>query len=210
MNLYEELQKIKDFRRGQGQLHKLPIVLIIVIMANMSGYFGQRAIGDFIKKHKEELIEIFKPKRNLLPSYQTVARVLENIDFQGFTDIFHKWAIKYVEIEDKEWLSLDGKVIGGTVTNANNAKQKYTNLVTIFSNKRKQALSAGLVGKDKKSEIPVVKSLIKQLDLEGVIFTMDALHCQKDTTQTIIETKNDYVIGVKGNQKKLFEQIKKT
>ncbi len=67
----------------------------------------------------------------------------------------------------------------------------------------------GEVG-DKRSEIPLVRELIKMLDLEGAVFTLDALHCQKETTKVIKESGNEYVIGVKGNQQKLYEQVKKT
>ena len=62
----------------------------------------------------------------------------------------------------------------------------------------------------KESEIPVVRKLIKLLDLEGVTFTMDALHCQKATVKEIIGSKNNYIIQVKGNQSKLYETLKKT
>jgi hydroxymethylpyrimidine/phosphomethylpyrimidine kinase len=33
---------------------------------------------------------------------------------------------------------------------------------------------------DKESEIPAVQNLIKTLGLTGVVFTADALHCQKN------------------------------
>ena len=48
------------------------------------------------------------------------------------------------------------------------------------------------------------------LDLKGAVFSLDALHCQKDTVKTIVKSKNHYVIGVKGNQKKLHNRVKKT
>ncbi len=48
------------------------------------------------------------------------------------------------------------------------------------------------------------------LDLEGVIFTMDALHCKKETVKEIIESKNNYIIQIKRNQANLYETIKKT
>ena len=51
--------------------------------------------------------------------------------------------------------------------------------------------------------------MIKALDLEGVIFTLDALHCQKETVKLIKESGNDYVIGLKGNQKNLLNKVKK-
>ena len=71
-------------------------------------------------------------------------------------------------------------------------------------------LATGKVELGKKSEIATVKQLIEMLDLKGVIFSLDALHCQKDTVKTIAKSKNHYVVGVKGNQKNLHKQIKKT
>jgi len=210
INLYERLLELEDFRRWQWLRHSLSLILIIVIMAVMSGYNWIRATWDFAKKHRKELIKIFKIKKKNVPSFQTISRVLLNIDFNKFADIFKKWASDYVKINKKEWLSLDWKAIRWTVANPNNKFQKYTNLVSVFSNKKLQVLSAKKISSNKSSEIPIVRELIKELDLEDVTFTIDALHCQKETTKTIVKSKNNYVIGTKGNQKKLHDQLKKT
>ena len=45
-NLVNLLSEIEDPRRTQEQRHTLPFVLVIVIMATMSGYYEYRAIGD--------------------------------------------------------------------------------------------------------------------------------------------------------------------
>jgi hypothetical protein len=148
-------------------------------------------------------------KKERVPSHHTIARALENIDFDQFIKIFYEWAKTYVDIEEKEWISIDGKAIAGTVRNPHNKLQEYINLVSVFASKRRQVLSAGKV-ENKSNEIPLVQQLMKELDLEGVIFTLDALHCQRKTTKAVVESKNDYVIGVKGNQKKLLKTIKKT
>jgi len=39
----------------------------------------------------------------------------------------------------------------------------------------------------------------------GQLFTLDALHCQKQTTTLITKYKNDYIIPLKRNPKKLFK-----
>jgi hypothetical protein len=39
----------------------------------------------------------------------------------------------------------------------------------------------------------------------GQVFTLDALHCQKQTTTLITKYKNDYIIPLKRNPKKLFK-----
>ena len=46
-NLREELRTLKDKRRKQVQQHPVNVVLMITIIATMSGYQGSRAIGDF-------------------------------------------------------------------------------------------------------------------------------------------------------------------
>jgi len=209
-NLYLMLSDLKDFRRGQGRMHSLPLILIIFIMSTMSGYGGYRPTGDFIKKHRKELVKLFNTKNGRLPSFQTIARVLENVDFDSLTNIFHRWASTYVTINKNDWFSLDGKAISGTVKNPHNHHQRFTSLVSAFSSKQKLVLAAGEVRIGKRNEIETVKQLIEKLDLKGVIFSLDALHCQKNTVKSIISSKNNYVIGCKGNQKNLHRQVKKT
>ena len=68
-NLLDCFSEIPDFRRAQGRKHELPIVLIIAIMAIMSGYSWERAMWDFVKKNAEELRKYLKPKKWYLPSY---------------------------------------------------------------------------------------------------------------------------------------------
>ena len=204
------LSQLEDHRRAQGRMHELRFTLILAIMSTMSGFHSLRAMGDFIEKNRKELIKTFKPKNDKLPSYLTINRVLQDIDFDKLTKIFHEWAISFVKIEDSEWISIDGKAIGGTVSALRNKRQKFVNLISVFSSKRKQVIQVGKINNGKESEIPKARELIKMLNLENVIFTMDALHCQKKTIQTIIKSNNNYCIGVKGNQKKLSKQLKKT
>lgn len=205
-NLYERFKDLNDFRRGQGKVHKLELVLLIVTMSMMSGYIGIRATGDFIERNRKDLLDLFKPKNDKLPSFQTISRVLQCLNFANLNKIFIDWSKDYIDKDT--WYSIDGKGISGTVKNAHNKLQEYSNLVSIFSNNNKQVLSVEKVN-NKSSEIFAVKDLIKALDLEGVIFTLDALHCQKETVKLIKESDNDYVIGLKGNQKNLLNKVKK-
>ena len=53
----------------------------------------------------------------------------------------------------------------------------------------------------------VVRELINMLDIKGAVVTMDALHCQKDTVETIINNGGDYVVQLKGNQGTFHEDV---
>ena len=93
-NLIEHLQQVKDFRTTDGRRHPLWLVLLLVIMGTLSGYVGYRAWGDFAKRHRRALIEVFGSYRHGVPSYSTIRRVLMGIvtvqnliatlDIQGF------------------------------------------------------------------------------------------------------------------------------
>lgn len=208
-SIIEFFDKIPEHRRGAGRRHDQSFILLVSLMSTMSKCYGYRAIGDFIKRNKSDLLEHFKPKKDRLPGFHTVRRVLQGIDFSFLSTQFHQWAIQYVSISEQEWVSIDGKRIGGTTTNSNNSNQHFINLVSLYCSKQKLVIGNALVSNSKESEIPVVKQLIAALDIKGVTFTLDALHCQKKTTEVIINSGNDYVIGVKMNQKKLHEQIQK-
>ncbi|MCY9785216.1 ISAs1 family transposase [Nocardiopsis sp. EMB25] len=59
------------------------------------------------------------------------------------------------------------------------------------------------------SEIDALAHLLAGVDLTGVVVTADALHTQIDTAIHLVEELHaDYVLGVKRNQKALFEQVK--
>lgn len=203
-NLYEELSKLSDCRRKEGKRHKIELVIIIVILAIMSGYHGYRAAGDFMKNNKEALISYFKPKKKRLPSFSTIRRIMNSIDFDELCSIFEKWSENCIQLNEKEWISIDGKVISGTMTEK---ERRFVNLVSLFTIDKKLVYTMGKV-EDKSNEIPKVQELIENFPKEKVIFRMDALHCQKKTIQKILEKKSYYVLQVKSNQKKLYKKVK--
>lgn len=171
--------KVEDPRRLQGQRHELSLILLITVMSIMSGYIGYRAIGDFMKRNRKELLDTLKPKKGRLPSFDIIREVLIHIDFKNFSKQFHQWAKQNISISKNEWISIDGKAIGGTVSKAHSIDQDFVSLVSLYCSKQQLVFGNAAVMNSKESEIPVVKQLIAALDLEGVTFSLDALHCQK-------------------------------
>jgi hypothetical protein len=134
---------------------------------------------------------------------------MQNLDYEQFSSVFFSWATTVIPIDGTEWMALDGKAIHGTTADAGSAEQSYTNLVSLFVARSKLVLSQGKVT-NKSNEIPLVVQLVEQVGLKDIVFTADALHAQKKTAAAIVASGNDYVIGVKGNQKKLYNTLKKT
>lgn len=178
-NLIEQLRQVKDFRVKDGQRHQLWLVLLFVIMGTMSGYVGYRAWGDFVKRHREPLIEIFGIQKHGVPSYSTIRRILMGVNFDSLAITFNQWAKNYVHLERAEWCGIDGKSIKGTVQDYKSEYQNFVSIVSVFIGKRGQVLGMDKLDNKDNSEIATVQSLVAALDIEGVIFSLDALHCQK-------------------------------
>jgi len=201
------LSKVKDNRRSCGKRHELIHILVIVILATMSGYEGYRGIESFIDRYEKELISLLNTGRKEAPSLSTVRRVLMGIDFNQLSFAFYKWIKPKVNLRKSEWLNCDGKGIKGTVTGYNHKYQNFVNVVSIYCSRMGVALAAKAMNNKETSEIIVLRELIESLDLKGVILTADAIHCQKKTIALITKQGNDYVLKVKKNQKLLLKKM---
>jgi predicted transposase YbfD/YdcC len=203
------LRTLKDYRRKQGRRHSLEVILLIIIMAIMAGAKGERAIARFAQNNKKSLIKALQIERKQVPTRCIIQRTIQNVDFTLLRNIFHQWAIRIIPIQKHDIMSVDGKALKGTVKESQSDLQNFTSLVSVFSSKRRQVLTAEKIETKKESEIPTARDLIEMLNLKDVTFTLDALHCQEKTAKTIKKSGNHFIIGVKENQKKLLENIKK-
>ena len=180
-SLVSYLDKLSDNRRLEGKRHNQTFILLLVLMATMSRHFGYRGIERFIKKNAEDLILHFKPKKDRLPSYATILRVVENIDFDEFSNMFKSWAIDYAKPEKGDLVSIDGKALKGTLASQHTQYQNFVFMVSAYVQSSNMVVGINHFENKKTSEIRVVEQLIEQLGLQGVTFTMDALHCQKNS-----------------------------
>lgn len=163
-NIFELLKKLKDHRRKQGQRHPLHIIALISIMGIMSGAKSERAVARFAKNNKAALIKSLQLERSEVPSKSVIGSFVQNMDFKKLEELFHSWTMQFVHREKGEWLSIDGKAMRGTVTNANTMMQDFVSLVSVFVSKKKQILGVGRINTKKENEIPQVKELIELLD----------------------------------------------
>ena len=187
MTLIESLQNIPDFRRKQGRRYPLTTLLLITIMSIISGRCRYREIAAFAKANQEEFLTYFDlVKRKRLASHVTFREVIKGVDFDKVNTAFQQWAGQYVTLEPEEWLAVDGKALGSTVTDYDSKYQNFVSLVSVFSHKRGQVLGTAKLENMKSSEIPTVQDLIATLNLHGVIFTLDALHCQKKPSKSLL------------------------
>jgi len=202
MSLREALSKLEDNRRGQGRMHSIENIMMIVIMGTMSGCHGFQPIGDFVKREHKALVKYLNPKNGKLPSVPIIWRVVTNIKEESFLNIYRTWITRFHKTLKEEIVAIDGKAINGT--KEENLDKKLAHLVSMFAINKKQTIAmAKTVAKS--NEIPLVQQMIDMMEYEGIIYTMDAMHTQKETLQKVIDNHCDYIVGVKQNQKKIVK-----
>ena len=101
-------------------------------------------------------------------------------DFQILAQQFEQWVNKTFNLETGEWVAIDGKDIKGTVSEQQTAYQNFVSLVSVYSHQQGVVLAAQQFESKHDSELKVVQTMLEALNLEGVVFTLDALHCQKN------------------------------
>ena len=60
----------------------------------------------------------------------------------------------------------------------------------------------------KSNEITAVPKLLEMLALPGMVVTADAMHCQRQLSQQVLDQRADYVLALKGNQESLNEDVR--
>lgn len=177
--LIDYLKQIPDERKAGGRRHSLWLILLIMILGIMSGYWGYRGLGRFVERHRRQLIETLRIPQARVPSYSTIRRVMISLDYEEVTQVFNEWASQYTHNSQGQWIAIDGKSLKNTVNDCYGQEQNFVMMVSAFTHERGEILGIKVMENKKQSEIVAVQDLLELLDLKGVVFTMDALHCQK-------------------------------
>src|SRR5438128_5523532 len=79
-------------------------------------------------------------------------------------------------------------------------------MVSARSSAQKLGLGARAV-EEKSNEITAIPQLLDLLAIKGAIVTIDAMGCQTKIAEKIVDKGADYVLGLKGNQGTLRDDV---
>lgn len=178
MSLIEHLQQIPDFRTQPR--YPLWVILLLVILGTMSGCQGYRALEDFVERHQSGLLELLELPYKRLPSFSTLRRIMVRLDFAGLTLAFNGWVSEAFPTVASEQIATDGKSIKASVVDYEQAYQDFVTVVSAFSVTQGVVVGLAPMHNGQTSEIATVQTLMADLQLRGVCFSMDALHTQKN------------------------------
>ena len=177
-NLLAFLESLPDARRGQGRRHSLSSFLVMIVFAIISGQQGLRGFVRFMKIHEEFFTSIFGLKHGV-PSFGTTRTLLQSVSDQELSKSFCDWMKNYFPAEDEIWIAIDGKALCSTVQDPFGKGQNFASIVSAFAQRSGLVYAQALFNTGKSYEPRQVRQLIDQLQLNDVIFSLDAIHCQK-------------------------------
>lgn len=190
--------------RERSKRHLLTDVLFIGLAAILSGGETFLDMADF-GEVREEWLRKYLELPNGIPSEDTFQRVFAAIDAKALADCMIRWMQAIADIAQGQVIALDGKTI-------RHSFDKWTgktavHIVSAWCTELGLALGHEVVG-SKSNEIPAILALLEKLSLKGRTVTIDAIGCQKEIVEKIVEGGGNYLLCVKGNQRRLQEDLK--
>lgn len=178
--LQSYFQEVTDKRRKQGKRYDLGNVLLLSVFAILSGATSYRKIHVFIDIHFQNLQELFSINWKKTPAYTTIRAILQGVDSTSLENVFRRYSQELPSFSEsnRRVIACDGKVLRGSFDNFQD--KRAAQLLSVFCTESRIILAHAEIA-EKTNEIPAFQELIKKLDLCGVVFTGDAMDCQKNS-----------------------------
>lgn len=206
MELFEE---IPDPRRPGGNIqHKLVDLLVIILLGVICGCETWIEIEDYAHAKYEWLKTILELPGGV-PSNDTYRRLMTRMVPQRLEEAYRQWVLPYVGGCIGKHIAIDGKTIC-TASNyrLSNEETPEGKLHIISAWVREDGISLGQIKTDEKSnEITAIPKMLDTLDVKGAVVTIDAMGCQVDIAEKIIDREANYLLALKKNQLNLYESV---
>jgi len=193
---------LEDPRRYYGnRLHELSDILVLTILAVIGGAESWVEVEEF-GIDKEEWLKVFLKLPNGIPSHDTIGRLFSLLEPEGFERCFLNWVKSLIKIEGDEVIAIDGK----TVRRSHKDNQKPIHMISAWAT-RNGLILGQMKTEEKSNEITAIPELLKMIDVTGCTITIDAMGCQREIAEQIVEQDGKYVLALKGNQKLLHDDV---
>lgn len=200
---------LEDPRDTVNRKHPLVSVVVIAMMAVLSGAGGPTAIAKWAAL-KAEFLRRVLPLPNGIPRKDVFRRVLGLLQPAAFQACFANW-LQSLRAQAAEAAAVDQPVFavdGKTARRSHDRSKGLGALHCVSVWASDYGLSLGQVACDDKSnEITAIPELLRLVDIQGAIITIDALGTQKAIAEQIVDGGADYVLALKGNQETLHQAV---
>jgi len=193
---------LEDPRTGNAGLHDFHELLMIALCTVLCG--GQGAVDmALFAKAKEPFLRGFLKLKKGMPSHDTFSRLFRLLDPDQFRAAFQRFMTRFSE-QCQGVVAIDGKVLRRSFDRASG--QSPLHMVSAWGCEQRMVL-AQIATDAKSNEITAVPKLLAMLSLKSTIVTADAMNCQREIAQQIVDQGGDFVLALKGNQGTLHGDV---
>ena len=166
---------------------------------------GAETVADMARfgRAKLKFLQRFRLFENGTPSHDQLGIILARLDPIAFQRCFVAWTAALTKTS-ADVIAIDGKTVRRSYQKK--GAEAPIHVVSAFAARQRMVLGQTKVG-DKSNEIVAIPALLALLDIEGAVVTIDAMGCQRDIAQTILDKKADYILALKGNQGTLRDDV---
>jgi len=192
--LLAALAEVPDPRRAQGQRYSMSHLLLFSVLATLAGATSYQKIIAFIALQRERLNVVFGACFRRTPAVNTLRRLFLALGRDDLEAAFRRHVCNLSAQNAPQALrtvALDGKTLRGSFDHLTD--RKAVHVLSAFASDAALILAhQELAGAP--DEIAAVPRLMAELGLTGVLFTADALHCQKDGFAQAAATGNALLV----------------
>ncbi len=175
----------------------------MALCASLCGAESCVDMADFAEA-KEEVLREFLTLEGGPPSHDTFSRVFRLVDPEAFHAAFQEFMAAFAAVRAGV-VAVDGKSLRRSFDRA--AGTSPLHLVSAWACEERLVLGQMKVAAEG-NEITAMPALLRLLSLKDTTVTVDAMHCQSDTAQAIVDAGGAYLMTVKGNQPTLHDDVK--
>lgn len=202
LSITDAFADLPDPRLDRNKLHRLSDILTISLCATIGGCETWEQIAAY-GRAKESWFRTFLGMPNGVPSHDTFYRVFSLLDPPAFSLRFGRWTASACEATGLKAIAIDGKSL-------RRAKRPTAtgclHLVSAWAGANHLTLGPVSVA-DGSNEVAAIPELLRVLDLQGAIVTIDAAGTQTENAGIIRRKEGHYLLAVKGNQEGLRDAV---
>jgi predicted transposase YbfD/YdcC len=201
--IVDHFGSLADYRVHRTKKHLLIDILVIALCAVICGANEWTEIEAY-GKQKLKWLQTFLALPHGIPSHDTFGRVFARLDPLALQQCFVNWIKALNEWTQGQIIALDGKTLRRSFDRATG--KAAIHMVSAWASANYLVLGQVKVD-DKSNEITAIPKLLELLDITGCVVTIDAMGCQKEIAEQIVDQGGDYVLALKANQGTLFEEV---
>ncbi|MGE5375728.1 MAG: ISAs1 family transposase [Bacteroidota bacterium] len=199
--IYDRLQSLTDQRKARGKRYSLTTLLMIVLLAKLSGADSPTEMAEWGVYHQSEIEALLRIELKRMPERSTYRRILA---YKIYETELERLVGEYNQGGECGIVcALDGKALLGMSKREDGTPEYALSVYDVTAGKTMAQVEVG----NKENEITRAPEVIKLAKIARKVVTGDALHTQKRLAQTILDEQGDYLFPVKENQPALYKNI---